>query len=385
MVRWLLSAVLLLHALIHLLGLRFVRLPAALTGVELPAGWALAALLLGTSGVGLALHRSWWWAPATLGLLLSQGLIVLHWSQAWAGTIINVGLALSIAVAAAQTAAARRVRDEAQALAATAAPTPITAERLARLPAAAQRYLAYAGVKGNTPVPAAVSLRQTGRIRTGPNQPWLAMEAEQHFAVRPASFLWLATMQWSGVPFLQVQDRYAAGHGRSQVRAGALLPLGSSQGPEMDLGALQRYLAEAVWFPAAYVQDNVHLTAAGDHAFTATLAGADPRAAVTLHVDDAGKLTEITARRYREVAGAFELADWSVQPLAYGTLEGLRMPTACRVVWRLPAGDFAPILLTVTELQYQWRSTAGQSAPRVALTPVTTTNGAAHAAWPAGI
>jgi hypothetical protein len=385
MVRWLLSAVLLLHGLIHLPGLRFLRLPAALTGVELPAGWVLAALLLGASGVGLALHKPWWWATAALGVLVSQALIVLHWSQAWAGTIINVSLAVSIAVAVAETAAARRLQAAAQALAATAAPTFVTAERLARLPAAAQRYLAYAGVTGNAPVPAVVSLCQTGRLRTGPDQPWLAMTAEQHFSLRPARFQWLATVRWADVPFLQVQDDYVAGRGCTRLRAGGLLPLGRSEGPEMDLGALQRYLAEAVWFPMAYAQDNVRLTAAGDHAFTATLAGADPRAAVTLHVDDAGKLTEITARRYREVAGAFELADWAVQPLAYGSFEGLRVPTAFRVVWRLPAGDFAPILLTVTELHYQWAAATERPGPRTALTPITTARGAAGRAWPAGI
>ncbi|GAA4385892.1 DUF6544 family protein [Hymenobacter koreensis] len=357
MLRLIGTALLALHGLIHLVGLRPLanRSLAGNGPLLMPLGWAAAALLLGVAAAGLALKKPWWWAVAALGLLLSQTLIVLNWREAWAGTILNVGLMLAVVLAAAFATATRRVRTEAQALAAAAATPPaqlVLPGQLAGLPAPAQRYFTYAGVL-NRPLTQAVVLRQTGRIRTRTDQPWMEMKAEQYFTVRPASFLWLASMREDGVPFLQVCDRYVAGRGNTLVRPGALLTVADVRGPEMDQGALQRYLAEAVWFPSAYLQDNVRLEAVSDDAFSATLTDAGQQVTVTLHVDAEGKLTKVTARRYREENGRFSLANWMVQTLDYGEFAGLRVPTRLRVVWQLPAGDFEPIQLTLTELQLQ--------------------------------
>jgi hypothetical protein len=197
-----------------------------------------------------------------------------------------------------------------------------------------------------------VTVHQTGQIRTKPDEPWMMMTAEQYFTVCPASFIWLATMHKAGVPFLQVCDRYVAAHGSMQVRPGALLTVSNVRGPEMDQGALQRFVAEAVWFPMAYLQDSVMIEPVNEQAFNVTLTEAGQRATITLHVDAEGKLTEITARRYREVNGAFELSNWSVQVAEYGEFQRLRVPKKVKIVWHLPQGDFEPINMTVTKLQY---------------------------------
>jgi hypothetical protein len=364
MLRLIGSAVLAVHGLIHLLGVspQFTQSVTAISAnsalkkwLQLPVGWAVAALLLGTAALGVWARKPWWWAVAAVGILVSQAFIITQWREAWAGTIPNIAIGLAVLVAAALSLSTSRVRAEAQALAASSrvasVPQLVTAKQINRLPDPARRYFTYAGIIGH-PIVQTVTVHQTGRVRTKPDQPWMAMKAEQYFTVRPASFIWLATMYKAGVPFLQVCDRYRAGHGSMQVRPGALLTVSHVRGPEMDQGALQRFIAEAVWFPMAYLQDNIIIEPVNEQAFNVTLTEATQRVTITLHVDAQGKLTEITARRYREVDGAFELSNWSVQVIEYGEFQHLRLPKEVKIVWRLPEGDFEPINITVTKLQY---------------------------------
>ncbi len=101
--RWFLVVLLVLHGLIHLIGL-----PAAwggaipgLTSVPLlplagatlrltGAAWLLAALLLVVAALGLALRYGWWSAAALAGVVVSQSLIVLWWQDARVGTLPNL-------------------------------------------------------------------------------------------------------------------------------------------------------------------------------------------------------------------------------------------------------------------------------------------------------
>ena len=79
----------------------------------------------------------------------------------------------------------RLIRRDVQALQARASPGRagvVTEEMLAGLPEPVRRYLRYTGVVG-TPIPATIRLRQKGRMRPGPGQPWMPLEAEEHYSV----------------------------------------------------------------------------------------------------------------------------------------------------------------------------------------------------------
>ena len=108
--RWILTPVLVLHGLIHLLG---VSLAWDGTGAKMAGGtlvplgdlalrvagvaWLIACLALLVAALGVALGREWWRASAIGALVLSQALIVLWWPDARAGTLANL---LILAVAA---------------------------------------------------------------------------------------------------------------------------------------------------------------------------------------------------------------------------------------------------------------------------------------------
>lgn len=100
-----------LHALLHVLGFLksfgFAALPE-LTGqtlVPLHAPWPrvvgllwlLAALVLLLAAIMRAVRVEHWWLAATVGVALSQLLIVLQWQDAKAGSAANILIAAAIA------------------------------------------------------------------------------------------------------------------------------------------------------------------------------------------------------------------------------------------------------------------------------------------------
>ena len=93
-------------------------------------------------------------------------------------------LAAICAEVAGHRAFTRLVRRDVQALLARASPGRagvVTEEMLTGLPDPVRRYLRYTGIIGR-PVPGTIRLHQEGRMRPGPGQPWMPLQAEEHYA-----------------------------------------------------------------------------------------------------------------------------------------------------------------------------------------------------------
>ncbi len=248
---------------------------------------------------------------------------------------------------------ARLVRRDVQALRARAAPGRagvVTQEMLADLPGPVRRYLRYTGVVG-TPFPSTVQLRQKGRIRAGPGQRWIPLEAEEHYSVQPPGFVWAGTARLGMVPVARTRDMYAEGEGRMLVKVASLWPVVDASGEQMDQGEMLRYLSEMIWFPAAFLAANISFEAVDDCSARVTLTDHGRTATGTLVFDTEGRVTDFAARRYR-TPGASSPETWSTPVTGYGEYEGLRLPARGTAVYKLPGGDLEYIEVTVTELRY---------------------------------
>jgi hypothetical protein len=72
----------------------------------------------------------------------------------------------------------------------------------------------------------------------------MPLTAEQYYTVNPPGFIWIAAVRTAGLPVVRVRDAYRNGRGAMLVKAGSLLTLADATGPEMDQGAMMRYLNE---------------------------------------------------------------------------------------------------------------------------------------------
>lgn len=275
-------------------------------------------------------------------------------------TLIRIILALLGSGAALLTAGTlyfkRKTNDEVRRLFAAAdqeGEQIVTAEMLQELPHPVRRYLTYTGVVGR-PMVKTVRLKQEGRIRQDEQQPWMEIAAEEYYTVSPPTFVWRAGARMGGIPLplARVRDRYAGGKGNMLITLGGLLPMDDARGPEMDQGSMMRYLNEIMWFPAAFLGDNITWEEVDDHSARVTLTDSGQSVTGLMTFDEDGRLTNFVADRYRDSGEGSELVTWSTPIAEYGQFEGLRLPVRGSGVWHLDSGDLTYIELKITDIQY---------------------------------
>jgi Family of unknown function (DUF6544) len=269
-----------------------------------------------------------------------------------AGVGISAGLTAEVL---GLRAFSRLVHSDVQALCARApggGTRVVTEELLGGLPEPVQRYLRYTGVVGKSFVQR-VYLRQQGRVRLGTGQLWIPLHAQQWYSVRPPGFVWDATMRVAGIPVGRARDMYQKGQGRMLVKVASLITVADAKGQEMDQGSMMRYLSEMMWFPTAFLEDNISFEAIDATSARVTLADQGKTVTATLFFDSAGRLTNFAAQRYAVTGGRGDLRMWSAPITGYGDVEGLRLPVGVKAVWKLAGGDREDINVTLTELHYE--------------------------------
>lgn len=100
----------------------------------------------------------------------------------------------------------------------------VSPEMLAGLPTPVQRYMNFSGVVGRPLVKSAV-VKQTGRIRLGPEKRWMQFRATESYSIDPPSFTWDARVGYGRLSFLAVRDSYIDGKGAVRVRLANLFQL----------------------------------------------------------------------------------------------------------------------------------------------------------------
>ena len=263
-----------------------------------------------------------------------------------AGAVIGIGRAVY----------ERRLDADVDALLAArnrAAPVVVTEDDLARLPKPVQRWLRWAQVAG-TAIPATVHLEQTGRFRQSETGGWMPFTAEETYTTDPPGFVWKTSMQMFPLLSIIGRDQYANGHGSIEMRALGIVPVADAAGPEMDQGALLRYLNETIWFPAAAVSPFITWDAIDATSARATMSYGEVTASATFVFDEQGRPVDMLAERQELASG--QLQTWSTPFTAYGEFENIRVPVAGTALWRREGGDFPYIELQVTDITYDLQS-----------------------------
>ncbi|HHY50690.1 MAG TPA: hypothetical protein GYA10_13190 [Alphaproteobacteria bacterium] len=234
--------------------------------------------------------------------------------------------------------------------AASPATAVVTREMLEAVPAPVRRYLAHSGVVPGTPIPRLVRLTQQGRIRSAPEAPWMPFEAVQTYSTAPPAFVWKMWMPARAAPLVLGRDAYLGGVGSTVIKALSAFPLADQRGEAMNEASLMRYLNEMMWFPAAFLGDNVRWRALDDRSAEVTLTDRGMSATATLLFAPDGRLERFRATRYNTGTGSLET--WETPLGADALLGGLTLPSRGAATWKLGAGDFTYIELDVTEIVF---------------------------------
>lgn len=227
----------------------------------------------------------------------------------------------------------------------------VTSEMLAGLPELVRRYLQFSGVLGK-PIVRKVIVRQTGRIRTGPEKPWMRFRATESYSLDPPSFVWSAVAGYGSIPLLTVRDSYVEGKGAVRVKLANLFSLVDARGPQVDYSSAVRFLSEVVWFPSAFLRSNFAWTAIDDTSAEVSFTAFGRTVSGKLCFAPDGKPTNFISKRYKDTAPDSEAQPWSTPATAHGIIDGFNLPIAGQAVWHLESGDFTYIDLRVDAITY---------------------------------
>ena len=120
----------------------------------------------------------------------------------------------------------------------------------------------------------------------------------------------------------------------------------------MDQGSLLRWLNETMWFPAVWASGSIRWEPVDSVTAIGSVTAEDLSVSAEFVFDEAGRLVDFRADRYRDVGGSFELTPWSTPLTEHGSFGGVTVPTRGSGVWKLPDGDFEYVQIRLTGLHY---------------------------------
>jgi Family of unknown function (DUF6920) len=232
----------------------------------------------------------------------------------------------------------------------------VSFKRLGTLPAPVARYFRMALKDGQHLIRSARVMHRGEFLVAPKDNKWGPFESTQHFSADPPAFVWDARIRFSSLMDVRVRDAYLAGKGSMEARAAALVPVMEEEGKaELNAAALQRYLAEAVWFPTALLPGNsVTWSGIDKNRARAILTDSGITASLEFRFNEKGEITSIySSGRYREVEGKYKLTPWEVKVWNYQEWGGMRIPIEGEVSWQLPQGPQPYWRGTIVDAQYE--------------------------------
>lgn len=238
-----------------------------------------------------------------------------------------------------------------------AAPGVFSEAELDGLPEPVARYLRSAlAIVDGQPVLRGARLSQRGEFLVRPTRGvWRPFRATQSIAIEPVGFLWDARVRMAPGLSIRVRDSFVGGTGGMYASVLGLLPRISIEGTaEISAAALQRYLAEAAWFPTALLpRDGVAWTPLGDSSARATLTAGNTAVSIDFHFGEDGLIRSAFApARSRQVGNRAIPTPWQGRFSDYAWRDGMRIPLACEVEWLLPAGPRPYFRCTIIAIAY---------------------------------
>ena len=183
-------------------------------------------------------------------------------------------------------------------------------------------------------------LRQEGEFRVGTEESsWRPFRATHIAVADPPGFMWDARILMVPLLPVHVRDAYVGCAGSMHGEILAVYPLiDEKDKPELDSGALQRYLAETVWFPTALLpSQGVAWEGIDDRTARATLTNSRTTVSLEFRFNDVGEIIgSFATGRFREVDGSYIATPWGGTYWGYEEREGMRIPLEGEVEWHLP-------------------------------------------------
>ena len=363
MLRYLMLVLLSVHGLLHLIGFingyrlakinQFHSIPSKTAGIA----WLITALLFTVAFIQYLNKKDYWWMIASVAVILSQTLIILHWKDARFGTIVNSLLVVPIILAFASWNFNANYQTEMRRIHSQKSQQPfviVRSKMLHHLPVPVRRWLEHSNTVGK-PITQSAILHQKGEMKTKPNGKWIPFEAEQYTSIKNVAFIWKTEIQTSPFLYISGLDKYETSGGTMTMKLYNLVPVTQSTGSATNQGSLLRFLAEICWMPSASLNHNIQWEQIDSVSARATIQSGHTKVSGIFIFNLNGDFERFEADRYY-IKGKEEprLEKWVVStvPGAYKLFDGVRIPYKSELTWRFKEGDYNWLRIELTDIDY---------------------------------
>lgn len=360
--RYLFITLMLIHGLIHLLGFVKAFKWAEISQLTHPISrntgllWLLATLLLLSAVVLLSISNNHWWIPASVAVLLSQGLIINTWQDAKFGTIANLLILLGIVIGIGSWHFSRMYRLDVQTgLVQSLQHTPdiLTETDLTPLPEPVQRYLRYSGVVGQPKI-THFKLCFSGQIRKNEQSEWMPFHSEQFNFMEPATRLFFMKAEMKKLP-VDGYHKFADGDAFMDIRLLSLFRVQYQHGAEMDTAETVTFFNDMCCLaPATLIDPRIQWLETAGNNVKASFTNHGISITAWLYFNDQGQLINFTSGD-RYAAGEDNLMrqiPWSTPLRNYQTIEGGQHPVDAETIYHYPEGQLCYGTFQLTGLAY---------------------------------
>lgn len=182
----------------------------------------------------------------------------------------------------------------------------------------------------------------------------MSVQAEQYITLTEPSFVWIAKVKTGPFLTLHGRDQYQNGKGSMSIKLFSLIPIVNASGPEIDQGALLRFLAEIVWSPTAALSSYISWKQLSEFVAVATMSYGNVTGTANFVFTSEGDVASVDAMRYYQRKTGATLEKWHIDndPESIREFQGIRIPTKSAVTWKLEEGDFTWFRLEITSMEY---------------------------------
>lgn len=237
-------------------------------------------------------------------------------------------------------------------------PGPLTAADMEHLPEAVKKYLHYTGFAGKKKI---LNFRAEykGGIRFRPDEDYMPLRSVQYnFMDRPARFFYIVAKK-KGIPAFGIHI-YRNAKAIFKIRLLGLFTVVNAKGPLMDQGETVTVLNDMFFMaPGSLIDKRIQWHIIDDLTVKATFTNEKISVSAVLYFHEDGRLMNfISDDRYETDGREYKNYPWETPVSEYKDINGYRLPSKARLIYRRPEGDFCYGEFELVSIEYncQYRS-----------------------------